>query len=148
MSFKQNVENFNRIMNNVHLGHIIRQLIEQYDGGIQAGAERLGVTIQNLYAIFKKEDVNTALLKKISTAYNVPLTYFFNSYLWVDKKSSITDNGAVKLVAAAVQNDTRLMVLEVENKSQKEQISLLREMVDMYKRQENLGQIAGQNDDK
>ncbi|MDQ6482522.1 hypothetical protein [Dyadobacter sp. LHD-138] len=88
------------------------------------------------------------MLKKISTAYNVPLTYFFNSYLWVDKKSSITDNGAVKLVAAAVQNDTRLMVLEVENKSQKEQISLLREMVDMYKRQENLGQIAGQNDDK
>lgn len=129
--------------NNVHLGHVIKQLIERSDGSINTGAERLGYSVQGMYAIFEKEDVSTSLLKKLCVAYDVPLTYFFNSYLWADNKSRFTEEEGVKYVASRIEDDVRLTLLESENKNLKEQNELLKEMLDMYRTRGKRGTNSG-----
>lgn len=40
-------------------------------------AKKIGKTKQAVYEIVEKEDVNTALLRKLSDVFNVPIGYFF-----------------------------------------------------------------------
>jgi transcriptional regulator with XRE-family HTH domain len=131
------------VKNNIHLGRVIKQLLEQNEVSFNAAAEKLDYTVQALYPIFEKEDVNTSLLKKLGNIYNVPLSYFFNPYLWVNRKSSFADDEGVNQIASRVEDDVRLTLLESENKNLKEQNELLREMLDMYKAKEKNGTNSG-----
>jgi hypothetical protein len=129
--------------NNIHLGRVIKQLIDQNDGNLNVAAERLEYTVQALYPIFEKEDVNTSLLKKLSNIYNVPLSYFFNSYLWVNNKSPLPEGEGINYVASRVEEDVRLTLLESENKNLREQNELLKEMLNMYRNESKKGTNSG-----
>lgn len=120
-------------MNDIHFGGLIRELIEKKDGTVTGGAERLEYTVQALYAIFEKEDVNTGLLKKISTAYDLPITYFFSKYSETVGHLHAGESRAAYGGDYKPDAVLRIAVLESEKKGLEEQVRLLREMVDVLK---------------
>lgn len=130
--------------NNVHLGRVIRHLIQRNDDSISACAEKIEYSVQALYAIFEKEDVNTSLLKKLCVAYNIPLTYFFNSNMSRESKNRQSDQEkAINAIANTGNENMNLIILENENKSLREQNELLKEMLSMYKNGVNNGTNSG-----
>jgi transcriptional regulator with XRE-family HTH domain len=61
-----------------HIGNRIRNRLAQVPNlTVKAFAERIGVHEQTVYDIYKRTDINTELLKKISEALEVPIAYFF-----------------------------------------------------------------------
>mgnify|MGYP002073755009 FL=1 len=78
-------------------------------------AKRLGKTKQAVYEMVEKEDVNTAILKKLCSEFNVPINYFFED----NSGMSVTANNNSQ--AVGIGNITR-------NDGQAE-ISLLKERI-------------------
>ncbi len=62
----------------MHIGKKVKSLVENTENlTVRAFAEALEMTEQNCYKIFKSENLNTELLKKISDFLKVPITSFF-----------------------------------------------------------------------
>ena len=61
-----------------HIGNKIRARLSQMPHlTVKAFAEKLGVHEQTVYDIYKRTDINTEMLRKISDALEVPMSYFF-----------------------------------------------------------------------
>lgn len=61
----------------MHIGLKIKELAEKKNLTLSTVAKSIGKTKQAVYEMVEKEDVNTQILKQLSTIYNVPIEYFF-----------------------------------------------------------------------
>lgn len=61
----------------MHIGLKIKELAEKKNLTLSNLAKSIGKTKQAVYEMVEKEDVNTQILKQLSTIYNVPIGYFF-----------------------------------------------------------------------
>ena len=61
----------------MHIGLKIKELAEKKNLTLANLAKSIGKTKQAVYEMVEKEDVNTQILKQLSTIYNVPIEYFF-----------------------------------------------------------------------
>lgn len=59
------------------IGLKIKELASKKNITLSDLAKRIGKTKQAVYEIVEKEDVNTAILRKLSEVFNVPIGYFF-----------------------------------------------------------------------
>lgn len=62
----------------MNIGLKIKQLMIKENIEIPVLAKKLGKSKQAIYDILEKEDVNTSLLKDLSSVFNVPITSFFD----------------------------------------------------------------------
>lgn len=62
----------------MNIGLKIKQLMVQEKLEISDLAKKLGKSKQAIYDILEKEDVNTSLLRDLSSVFNVPITIFFD----------------------------------------------------------------------
>lgn len=62
----------------MHIGHKIKQLIEDKKITKRFFAKQLGYKEQSIHKIFASEDINTALLERIAHVLNVSIVYFFS----------------------------------------------------------------------
>lgn len=63
----------------MHIGLKIRELAEKKNLTLANLAKSIGKTKQAVYEMVEKEDVNTQILKQLSTIYNVPIEFFFGA---------------------------------------------------------------------
>lgn len=61
----------------MYIGLKIKELASKEKLTLADLAKRLGKTKQAVYEMVEKEDVNTAILKKLCSEFNVPINYFF-----------------------------------------------------------------------
>jgi len=100
----------------MYIGLKIKELASKENLTLSDLAKRLGKTKQAVYEMVEKEDVNTAILKKLCSEFDVPINYFFE------------DNSGMSIVA---DNNSQAVVgvgNSVHNGEQAE-ISLLKEKV-------------------
>lgn len=60
-----------------HIGLKIKELASKEKIDVSRLAEKLGKSKQAIYDLYAKEDVNTSLLRELSTILNVPIIAFF-----------------------------------------------------------------------
>lgn len=60
----------------LHIGLKIKQLMSQENIDAPALAKKIGKSKQAVYDFLEKEDVNTSLLRELSSVFHVPLSYF------------------------------------------------------------------------
>ncbi|UWG05566.1 MAG: helix-turn-helix domain protein [Bacteriophage sp.] len=99
----------------MYIGLKIKELASKEKLTLADLAKRLGKTKQAVYEMVEKEDVNTAILKKLCSEFNVPINYFFED----NSGMSVTANNNSQ--AVGIGNITR-------NDGQAE-ISLLKERI-------------------
>lgn len=99
----------------MNIGLKIKELASKEKLTLADLAKRLGKTKQAVYEMVEKEDVNTAILKKLCNEFNVPINYFFED----NSGMSVTANNNSQ--AVGIGNITR-------NDGQAE-ISLLKERI-------------------
>ena len=95
------------------IGLIIKELMIKQNIEVAELAKRLGKTKQAVYDILDKEDVNTSLLRELSSIFNVPIAIFFDKSV-NNNQSNIGDNSVV-----VGQNNT-IDTLNLENKEKLE----------------------------
>lgn len=61
----------------MHIGLKIKELSVRKKITLADVAKALGKTKQAVYEIVDKEDVNSAILKQLSSSFDVPISYFF-----------------------------------------------------------------------
>ncbi len=62
----------------MHIGSRIKKLVEETTKlNHKQFAEKIGHTEQSMHGIYKKEDLNTGLLKRICEALNISISEFF-----------------------------------------------------------------------
>lgn len=61
----------------MHIGLKIKELAVRKNLTLADMAKILGKTKQAIYEIVDKEDVNSAILKQLSSYFNIPISYFF-----------------------------------------------------------------------
>ena len=95
------------------IGLIIKELMIKQNIEVAELAKRLGKTKQAVYDILDKEDVNTSLLRELSSILNVSIAIFFDNSV-NNNQSNIGDNSVV-----VGQNNT-IDTLNLENKEKLE----------------------------
>ena len=95
------------------IGLIIKELMIKQNIEVAELAKRLGKTKQAVYDILDKEDVNTSLLRELSSIFNVPIAIFFDNSV-NNNQYNIGDNSVV-----VGQNNT-IDTLNLENKEKLE----------------------------
>jgi DNA-binding XRE family transcriptional regulator len=63
----------------IHFGELIKGIIEGSLIPKSTFAKQVGVSETSLYKVFKKKDLNTKILRKVSTVYNVPFKDLFST---------------------------------------------------------------------
>lgn len=124
----------------VNFGLKIRELVERQNTTIEEEAIRLGYTRTGLTKVLEKEDVNTEILKKVCKTYRVGMGYFLTD------NTSIVQHGKLNSVGenyvaykshnvGHVEAEQRIELLQEKIKGLEKENSLLRDMVDMLKKQ-------------
>lgn len=114
-------------LNDVHFGSTIKSIIERSGDTKIEAANRLGWSKNNLFSIFRKKDVSTEVLKKITSVYRVPAEI----NLGEKRREELPRKEA--LPAELEVCKAELEGVRNENEALKGQILTLREMIDLLK---------------
>lgn len=125
-------------MTELNFGLRIRQLIKQRKMTIQDAADKMGYSRQGFTDVIDKEDVNTAILRKVCEVFEIDLDYFLG-----DSSFSVRQKGNANVAGHgntySGNNNTsgneaaRIELLESENQHLKKQIQLLEQMVEVLR---------------
>jgi len=125
-------------MTEVNFGLRIRQLIKQRKMTIQDAADKMGYSRQGFTDVIDKEDVNTAILRKVCEVFEIDLDYFLGEGSFsVRQKGNANVAGHGNTYSG--NNNTsgneaaRIELLESENQHLKKQIQLLEQMVEVLR---------------
>lgn len=61
------------------IGLKFKKYLDDNNFVVENVAKQIGLSKQGLYLVFKKEDINTDLLRKFSNAVGVPINYWFEN---------------------------------------------------------------------
>lgn len=98
------------------IGLKIKELASERNLTLADLAKRLGKTKQAVYEMVEKEDVNTSILKKLCSEFNVPICYFFEG-----------DEAGVQLIAH--HNSQVVGIGNITQSGDQTEITLLKEKV-------------------
>lgn len=100
-----------------HIGLKIRTLMSKEKIDAPTLAKKMGKTKQAIYDMLEKEDVSTAILKNLSSIFNVPMTYF------VTEEETSTNQGELNLLRREIielkEENERLRELKLPNRNDK-----------------------------
>ena len=100
-----------------HIGLKIRALMSKEKIDAPTLAKKMGKTKQAIYDMLEKEDVSTAILKNLSSIFNVPMTYF------VTEEEIPTNQGELNLLRREIielkEENERLRELKLPNRNDK-----------------------------
>lgn len=100
----------------MNIGLKIKELASEKNLTLADLAKRLGKTKQAVYEMVEKEDVNTSILKKLCSEFNVPISYFFEG-----------DEAGVQVIAH--HNSQAVGIGNITQSGDQTEISLLKEKV-------------------
>lgn len=106
-----------------HIGNKIKRLVEKKNIPIQQLAYKTGKSVTAIYDIYKKQDVNTEVLRKISTALGVSITYWFTENLENSKENQNTN--------VEVNSTENIWIEQLQIKDQ--QIKFLQQQIEYMK---------------
>lgn len=98
------------------IGLKIKELASKKNITLADLAKRLGKTKQAVYEMVEKEDVNTSILKKLCSEFNVPISYFFDG-----------DETGVQVIAH--HNSQAVGIGNITRSGDQTEISLLKEKI-------------------
>lgn len=98
------------------IGLKIKELASEKNITLADLAKRLGKTKQAVYEMVEKEDVNTSILKKLCSEFNVPISYFFDG-----------DETGVQVIAH--HNSQAVGIGNITQSGDQTEISLLKEKI-------------------
>lgn len=98
------------------IGLKIKELASEKNITLADLAKRLGKTKQAIYEMVEKEDVNTSILKKLCSEFNVPISYFFEG-----------DETGVQVIAH--HNSQAVGIGNITQSGDQTEISLLKEKI-------------------
>lgn len=98
------------------IGLKIKELASKKNITLADLAKRLGKTKQAVYEMVEKEDVNTSILKKLCSEFNVPISYFFDG-----------DEAGVQVIAH--HNSQAVGIGNITQSGDQTEISLLKEKI-------------------
>lgn len=124
----------------VNFGLKIKQLMESRNEEAKQLAEGIGYSTVGVYDILKKEDVSTLVLKKVSKYYGVDMAYFLSENVNIRQKGKVNSVGENTVfygnrINSSVEDKQRIELLETELKGAKSENALLRDMIEMLKKQ-------------
>ena len=100
-----------------HIGLKIRALMSKEKIDAPTLAKKMGKTKQAIYDMLEKEDVSTAILKNLSSIFNVPMTYF------ITEEEISTNQGELNLLRREIielkEENERLRDLKLPNRNDK-----------------------------
>lgn len=114
--------------NGTHFGRLIEDIVRKNGSDVESEALRWGYSPNALYKIFKKEDVGTDILKKVSKLYKVKIETLLSS----------SDKYALQIGSNLAANDSsviygtngnKIKELEAKIESLEAQNALLKKMV-------------------
>ena len=121
-------------MIDTHFGKLIENIVRKSGSDIESEAIRWGYSPNALYKIFKKEDVGTDILKKVSQLYKVRIETLLRS----------SDQYAVQIGQNLAANDSqvtysngnsqKIKELEAKIESLEAQNALLKKMVEILEK--------------
>lgn len=100
----------------MNIGLKIKELASEKNITLADLAKRLGKTKQAIYEMVEKEDVNTSILKKLCSEFNVPISYFFEG-----------DETGVQVIAH--HNSQAVGIGNITQSGGQTEISLLKEKI-------------------
>lgn len=100
----------------MNIGLKIKELAGEKNLTLADLAKRLGKTKQAVYEMVEKEDVNTSILKKLCSEFNVPISYFFEC-----------DETGVQVIAH--HNSQAVGIGNITQSGDQTEISLLKERI-------------------
>lgn len=71
------------------IGKKIKDYIDSSNYSVEDVAKMVQISKQGLYQILKKEDIDTGVLRKISQALNVPMSYWFGGEVVVPQGKTL-----------------------------------------------------------
>jgi len=110
------------------IGENIKQLIHQKGITVDFLAENLGVSIQNIYKMFKRDSIESKHLIRISELLDIPIGRLFGGM--VDSTYPGKSNKELESEMDNLSNEYSRVL-----KSNEEQIKFLKEQVEFYKEQ-------------
>ena len=79
----------------MHIGQEIKELARKENITLAELAKRIGKNKQSVYEMVEKEDLNTALLRSIARALNVPMSHFFSEETAAEEKIVVGNSNIV-----------------------------------------------------
>ena len=70
----------------IHVGSIIKEIFDKQEASVSWFAKQLCCDRTNIYSIFKRESIDTALLVKISTILNHDFFKYYSQDLDIQKE--------------------------------------------------------------
>lgn len=119
-------------MKNETLGEIIKQLVKMNGMSVITFANALQISRENVYAIFKRDSFDSALLWKMSVILKHNLFKYLSNQLENDQKRALGEIKKIGEMPTTAQ-DLKLELLQRENQSLKREIELLKEINDLLK---------------
>jgi hypothetical protein len=117
-----------------HFGEAIKEFLESQPGGVHEAAKKLGYKVLSLYPIFRKADVNTALLRKLGEVYKTNPFISLNLYGNQEADVKLLQEEMPAYDQPELHSAMKIIaVLEAQKSGLEEQVKLLREMVDVLK---------------
>lgn len=86
-------------MEKLHVGSRIKQEMLNANMTVKDITEHLHLSRTAVYDIFKKEDVNTSLLRELSTLFNIPMSVFLE-----EPKDSTTNINGILIKCRDLRN--------------------------------------------
>ncbi len=120
-------------MENLHLGQMVRKLIERNNDSVKDAAKKLKESVPNLYKKLEKKDLGTDFLRTVAETYRVKLSYFLN-----DTQYNVTQSGGVNNNLVGEKNfnynggDSENLRIKLE--SCEKQNQLLLKQIELYEK--------------
>lgn len=81
----------------MHIGNEIKGIVKRQSNiDTSKLARKIGMSRQGLYEVYKKDDINTKMLKNICEALDIPVTYFFGEKFTQNGNTNVVREPQVK----------------------------------------------------
>lgn len=112
-----------------HIGKKIKQLADKKNLSVQEIAYRVGKTTTAIYDIYRKENINTDILNKMSSVLGVPMSYWFEEDINHRKIPDDNKLGSTKPDQLYILIDKVIDELKNQLKEKDDQIRMLIEKI-------------------
>lgn len=122
----------------MHIGEQIKKIRETKGMTNAEFARLLGMTENNLFSVYRREDTTTDIIKKVMTATGVTAAYFFESgsYATINQHGNVNSVGENKVTYRTTTSESEgieIALLKLQLESAYKEIDYLKQINEMMK---------------
>ncbi|WP_428658169.1 helix-turn-helix domain-containing protein [Runella sp.] len=122
----------------MHIGEQIKKIREARGMTNAEFARLLGMTENNLFSVYRREDTTTDIIKKVMAKTGITAAYFFESgsYPTINQNGNVNSIGENKVTYRTTTTESEgieVALLKVQLESANKEIEYLKQIIEMMK---------------